>query len=179
MKTEHITFKNQQEKNIEFLNRFADEEGFIDKNIAKNLFIKDSYYEDDYFECIYYFRYKYFKEIMTYFDKSRNEIKKDTNKLRGVYIDFLKINEKFKILKNNLRTAEFKESQVNAMAFGISSINMYFARLEEQLNNEHIKEINDKLNKKNQKGKNRQDNIIRKSDTKEKSLKSVKIEEEK
>ena len=65
------------------------------------------------------------------------------------------------------------------MAFGISSINMYFARLEEQLNNENIKKINDKLNKKNQKGKNRQDNIIRKSDTKEKSLKSVKIEEEK
>ena len=178
-KTQHITFKNQQEKNIEFLKRFADEDGFIDKNIAKNLFIKDSYYEDDYFECIYYFRYKYFKEIMTYFDKSRNEIKKDTNKLRGVYIDFLKINEKFKILKNNLRSAEFKESQVNAMAFGISSINMHFARLEEQLNSEHIKEINEKLNKKNQKGKSRQKNIIKKTETKEKSLKSVKLEDEK
>ena len=178
-KTEHITFKNQLEKNIEFLNRFADEEGFIDKNIAKNLFSKDSYYEDDYFECIYYFRYKYFKEIMSYFDKSSNEIKKDTNKLRGVYIDFLKINEKFKILKNNLRTTEFKESQINAMAFGISNINMYFARLEEQLNSEHIREINDKLNKKNQKVKNRPNNAITKTETKEKSLKSVKIEDEK
>ena len=178
LKKEHITFKNQQEKNIEFLNRFADEEGFIDKNIAKNLFIKDSYYEDDYFECIYYFRYKYFEELMTYFDKSKNEIKKDTNKLRGVYIDFLKIAEKFKILKNTLRTTEFKESQVNAMSFGISSINMYFARLEEQLNNEHIKEINDKLNKKNQKGKSKKEVII-KTETKEKSLKSFKIEDDK
>jgi hypothetical protein len=154
-KAEHITFKNQQEKNIEFLNRFADDDGFIDKNIAKNLFGKDSYYEEDYFECIYYFRYKYFKEIISYFDKNNNEMKKDTNKLRGVYIDFLKINEKFKILKNNLRNTEFKESQVNAMSFGISNINMYFSRLEEKLNNEHIKEINDKLNKKNQKGKSR------------------------
>ena len=52
-KIEHITFNLQKEKNIEFLNRFADEEGFIDKKIAKNLFIKDSYYEDDYLECIY------------------------------------------------------------------------------------------------------------------------------
>ena len=154
-KAEHITFKNQQEKNIEFLNRFADDDGFIDKNIAKNLFGKDSYYEEDYFECIYYFRYKYFKEIISYFDKNNNEMKRDTNKLRGVYIDFLKINEKFKILKNNLRNTEFKESQVNAMSFGISNINMYFSRLEEKLNNEHIKEINDKLNKKNQKGKSR------------------------
>ena len=178
IKTEHITFKSQQEKNIEFLNRFADEEGFIDKNIAKNLFIKDSYYEDDYFECIYYFRYKYFKELFAYFDKSKNEIKKDTNKLRGVYIDFLKIKEKFQILKNNLRNTEFKESQVNAMTFGVSSINMYFAILEEKLNNEHIKEINEKLNKKNQKGNNKSEKIL-KSETKEKSLKSFKLEDDK
>ena len=149
------------------------------KILQKYLFIKDSYYEDDYFECIYYFRYKYFKEIMAYFYKSRNEIKKDTNKLRGVYIDFLKINDKFKILKNNLRSAEFKESQVNAMVFGISSINMHFARLEEQLNSEHIKEINEKLKKKKKKGKTRQENILKKTETKEKSLKSVKLEEEK
>ena len=40
-KIEHITFNIQKEKNIEFLKRFADEEGFIDKKIAKNIFIKD------------------------------------------------------------------------------------------------------------------------------------------
>ena len=175
-KTEHITFKNQLEKNIEFLKRFADEEGFIDKNISQNLFIKDSYYEDDYFECIYYFRYKYFKELIAYFDKNN---KKDTNKLRGVYINFLKINEKFKILKTHLRNTEFKENQIKAMSFGISSINMYFARLEELLNNEHIKEINDKLNKKNQKGKNRVYNNTIKSDKKEKSSQNDKNEDEK
>ena len=176
LKTEHITFKNQLEKNIEFLKRFADEEGFIDKNISQNLFIKDSYYEDDYFECIYYFRYKYFKELIAYFDKNN---KKDTNKLRGVYINFLKINEKFKILKNYLRNTEFKENQIKAMSFGISSINMYFARLEELLNNEHIKEINDKLNKKNQKGKNRVYNATIKSEKKEKNSQNEKIEDEK
>ena len=178
LKKEHITFKNQLEKNIEFLNRFADEEGFIDKNISQNLFILDSYYEDDYFECIYYFRYKYFKELISYFDKNKNEIKKDTNKLRGVYIDFLKINEKFKILKNYLRNTEFKESQINAMTFGISNINMYFARLEEQLNNEHIKEINDKLNKKSQK-KNIVYNVTIKSEKKEKSSHHEKNKNEK
>ena len=91
---------------------------------------------------------------------------------------FWKFPEKFKILKNNLRTTEFTESQVNAMSFGISSINMYFARLEEQLNNEHIKEINDKLNKKNQKGKSKKEVII-KTETKEKSLKIFKIEDDK
>ena len=175
-KTEHITFKNQLEKNIEFLKRFADEEGFIDKNISQNLFIKDSYYEDDYFECIYYFRYKYFKELIAYFDKNN---KKDTNKLRGVYINFLKINEKFKILKTHLRNTEFKENQIKAMSFGISSINMYFARLEELLNNEHIKEINDKLNKKNQKGKNRVYNNTIKSEKKENSSQNDKMEDEK
>jgi len=127
-KIEHITFNLQKEKNIEFLNRFADEEGLIDKKIAENLFVKDSYYEDDYLECIYYFRYKYFKDLINYFDKSKNEDKSDINKLRGVYIDVLKAFEKFKILKSNMEKIEFKESTINSMVFGISNINMFFCK---------------------------------------------------
>ena len=147
-KIEHITFNLQKEKNIEFLNRFADEEGFIDKKIAKNLFIKDSYYEDDYLECIYYFRYKYFKDLINYFDKSKDENKTDINKLRGVYIDVLKAYEKFKVLKSNLDKIELKENQINSMVFGISNINMYFAKMEEHLVNEHKREIKYKKNEK-------------------------------
>ena len=147
-KIEHITFNLQKEKNIEFLNRFADEEGFIDKKIAKNLFIKDSYYEDDYLECIYYFRYKYFKDLINYFDKSKDENKTDINKLRGVYIDVLKAYEKFKVLKSNLDKIELKENQINSMVFGISNINMFFAKMEEHLVNEHKREIKYKKNEK-------------------------------
>ena len=82
-------------------------------------------------------------------------------------------------MKTHLRNTEFKENQIKAMSFGISSINMYFARLEELLNNEHIKEINDKLNKKNQKGKNRVYNNTIKSEKKEKSSQNDKMEDEK
>ena len=147
-KIEHITFNIQKEKNIEFLKRFADEEGFIDKKIAKNIFIKDSYYEDDYLECIYYFRYKYFKDLINYFDKSKNENKSDINKLRGVYIDVLKANEKFKILKNNLDKIDLTENQINSMAFGISSINIFFAKMEEHLTDEYKRELNNTINTK-------------------------------
>ena len=175
-KIEHITFNLQKEKNIEFLNRFADEEGFIDKKIAKNLFIKDSYYEDDYLECIYYFRYKYFKDLINYFDKSKDENKSDINKLRGVYIDVLKAYEKFKILKNNLDKIDFKESQINSMAFGISNINIYFAKMEEHLINEHKKEKELKSNEKRKVVKIVEPNIINKHDS---SLKNnIKIEKE-
>ena len=161
-KVEHITFNLQKEKNIEFLNRFADEEGFIDKKIAKNIFIKDSYYEDDYLECIYYFRYKYFKDLINYFDKSKDENKSDINKLRGVFIDVLKAYEKFKILKNNLEKIELKENQINSMVFGISNINMFFAKMEEQLINEHKREIKYKVNNKRKSVKIMESNILSK-----------------
>ena len=72
---------------------------------------------------IYYFRYKYFKDLINYFDKSKNENKSDINKLRGVYIDVLKAYEKFKILKNNLEKIDLNENQINSMVFGISNIN--------------------------------------------------------
>jgi len=162
---EHITFNLQKEKNIEFLNRFADEEGFIDKKIAKNLFIKDSYYEDDYLECIYYFRYKYFKDLINYFDKSKNENKSDINKLRGVYIDVLKAYEKFKILKNNLEKIDLNENQINSMVFGISNINMFFAKMEEHLINEHKKEKKYKTNNKKKSVKIMESNIIIKTNS--------------
>jgi hypothetical protein len=164
-KIEHITFNLQKEKNIEFLNRFADEEGLIDKKIAENLFVKDSYYEDDYLECIYYFRYKYFKDLINYFDKSKNENKSDINKLRGVYIDVLKAYEKFKILKNNLEKIDLNENQINSMVFGISNINMFFAKMEEHLINEHKKEKKYKTNNKKKSVKIMESNIIIKTNS--------------
>ena len=157
-KAGHITFKTQEEKNVEFLKRFADKDGFIDREMAKNLLIKKNYYYEDYFECMYYFRYKYFKEIMTYFVKNTNEIRRDTNKLRGVYIDFLKINEKFKTLKLNLKAHKFEEEQVNAMSYGISCINTFFARKEAHLNDEHVKEIYNKLKQEKTYNNNKQKN---------------------
>ena len=90
---------------------------------------------------IYYFRYKYFKDLINYFDKSKDENKSDINKLRGIYIDVLKAYEKFKILKNNMEKIELKENQLNSMVFGISNINLYFAKMEENLINEHKREI--------------------------------------
>ena len=36
---------------------------------------------------------------------------------------------------------ELKEKQINAMVFGISNINMFFAKMEEHLINEHKREI--------------------------------------
>ena len=173
---EHITFNLQKEKNIEFLNRFADEEGFIDKKIAKNLFIKDSYYEDDYLECIYYFRYKYFKDLINYFDKSKDENKSEINKLRGVYIDILKAYEKFKILKNNLEKIELKENQINSMVFGISNINMFFAKMEEHLINEQKKEKKYKTSNKKKAVKLMESNIIIKPDSSKRY--NLKIEKE-
>ena len=173
---EHITFNLQKEKNIEFLNRFADEEGFIDKKIAKNLFIKDSYYEDDYLECIYYFRYKYFKDLINYFDKSKDENKSEINKLRGVYIDILKAYEKFKILKNNLEKIELKENQINSMVFGISNINMFFAKMEEHLINEQKKEKKYKTSNKKKAVKLMESNIIIKPDSSKRN--NLKIEKE-
>ena len=175
-KIEHITFNLQKEKNIEFLNRFADEEGFIDKKIAKNLFIKDSYYEDDYLECIYYFRYKYFKDLINYFDKSKDENKSDINKLRGIYIDVLKAYEKFKILKNNMEKIELKENQLNSMVFGISNINMYFAKMEENLINEHKREIKYSINAKKKHVKIIESKIISKLDSSSKNKLNINTE---
>ena len=94
----------------------------------------------------YYFRYKYFKDLINYFDKSKNEDKSDINKLRGVYIDVLKAFEKFKILKSKMEKIEFKESTINSMVFGISNINMFFAKMEEHLVNEHKRDIKNKIN---------------------------------
>ena len=114
--------------------------------------------------------------MINYFDKSKDENKSDINKLRGVFIDVLKAYEKFKILKNNLDKIDFKESQINSMAFGISNINIYFAKMEEHLINEHKKEKKLKSNEKRKVVKIVEPNIINKHHS---SLKNnIKIEKE-
>ena len=41
---------------------------------------------------------------------------------------------------------DFKENTINSMVFGISNINMFFAKMEEYLANEHKRDIKNKLN---------------------------------
>ena len=142
-----ISISEQFKRNFEFLFRFADKEGFIDKDVAKNIFPKKNYYDDDYFEFIYYYSFKYFKSIISHFTKMTNEIKKDMNKLRGVYMDFLKINEKFKNLKIYLKTHKFSNEEINTLAFGITNINTVFAGLENHLNDAQAKELYEKISK--------------------------------
>jgi hypothetical protein len=154
--TETISIYEQFRKNFDFLYRFADKDGFIDKDIAKNLFPKQNYYDDDYFECIFYYSFKYFKGIMTYFTKMTNEIKKDMNKLRGVYMDFLKINEKFKNLKIYLKTYKFTNEEINTLVFGITNINTVFAGLENHLNDAQAKELYEKISKQSSSNAHRQ-----------------------
>ena len=76
-----------------------------------------------------------------------NEIKKDMNKLRGVYMDFLKINEKFKILKIYLKTNKYSTEEINTLAFGILNINTIFEGLENHLNDVQAKELYEKISK--------------------------------
>ena len=142
-----VSISEQFKKNFEFLFRFADKEGFIDKDVAKNIFPKKNYYDDDYFEFIYYYSFKHFKSIISYFTKMTNEIKKDMNKLRGVYMDFLKINEKFKILKIYLKTNKYSTEEINTLVFGILNINTIFAGLENHLNDVQEKELYEKISK--------------------------------
>ena len=144
---EAISIKEQFKKNFDFLFQLADKDGYIDKEIAKNIFPKQTYYDDDYFECIFYFSFKYFKGIITHFTKMTNQIKKDMNKLRGVYIDFLKINEKYKNFKGYLKNHKFTKDQINTLALGIRNINTFFARLESNSNDEQAKELYEKISK--------------------------------
>ena len=69
------------------------------------------------------------------------------NKLRGVYMDFLKINEKFKNLKIYLKTHKFSNEEINTLAFGITNINTVFAGLENHLNDAQAKELYEKISK--------------------------------
>ena len=144
---ETISISEQFKKNFDFLFHFADKDGYIDKDIAKNIFPKQNYYDDDYFECIYYYSFNYFKGIITHFTKMTNQIKKDMNKLRGVYMDFLKINEKYKNFKFYLKNYKFTKDQINTLALGITNINTFFAGLESHLNDEQAKELYEKISK--------------------------------
>jgi hypothetical protein len=76
-----------------------------------------------------------------------NQIKKDMNKLRGVYMDFLKINEKYKNFKFFLKNHKFTKDQINTLALGITNINTFFAGLESHLNDEQAKELYEKISK--------------------------------
>ena len=144
---EAISIKEQFIKYFYFLYQLVDKDGYIDKEIAKTIFPKQTYYDDDYFECIFYFSFKYFKGIITHFTKMTNQIKKDMNKLRGVYIDFLKINEKYKNFKVYLKNNKFTKDQINTLALGIRNINTFFARLESNSNDEQFKELYEKISK--------------------------------
>jgi len=131
--TEHL------HKIFGFLVRFADREGFIEKELAKNIFPKRYYYDDEYFEYLYYFRYKYFKSIISRFIKNNNEERKEMNKLRGVLTDIQKIHEKFNVLKFNLKNIPNKNLSI--LSSGISTINTTFAILENNLLDAQTKEI--------------------------------------
>lgn len=135
--TEHFN------KILTFLTKFADRDGFIDKELAKNIFPKRNYYDDEYFEYLYYFKYKYFKSIITNFVKNNNEERKEMNKLRGVLMDIQKIHAKFNILKFNLKNIPKKSLSV--LSSGISTINTTFAILENNLLDAQTKEIFKKI----------------------------------
>lgn len=142
-----VSIHEQFKKNFEFLFRFADKEGYIDRDVAKNIFPKKNYYDDDDYKFMFYYNFKYFKNIITHFTKMTNEIKKDMNKLRGVYMDFLKINEKFKRLKIYLKTHKFTQEEINTLAYGVTHINTFFAGLENILDDAQSKELYDKITK--------------------------------
>ncbi len=134
-----ISINEHLSKIFTFLIKFADREGFIDKELAKNIFPKRNYYDDEYFEYLYYFKYKYFKSIISRFIKNNNEERKEMNKLRGVLTDIQKIHEKFNVLKFNLRNIPKKNLSV--LSSGISTINTTFAILENNLLDAQTKEI--------------------------------------
>lgn len=142
-----VSLLTQFKRIFDFLFRFADKEGYIDKDIAKNIFPKKIYYDDDYFEFIYYFHFKYFKNIIVHFTKMSKEIKRDMDKLRGIYLDFAKMTDKFKILKSQMKTIKVPLEEINALVYGINRVNFFFAGLENNLNDAQQKELVEKMAK--------------------------------
>lgn len=142
-----VSLLTQFKQIFDFLFRFADKEGYIDRDIAKNIFPKKIYYDDDYFEFIYYFHFKYFKNIIVHFTKMSKEIKKDMDKLRGICLDFAKMNDKFKTLKSHMRTLKVPLEEINALVYGINRVNFFFAGLENHLNDAQQKELVEKMAK--------------------------------
>lgn len=126
-----------------FLTKFADKEGFIDKDLAKNIFPKRNYYDDEYFEFLYYFDYRYFKTLITKFTKGTGEVRREMNKLRGVLIDITKVREKFNKLKEVL--INIPKHNLKTLNNGISTINGIFAILENNLLDAESKEFFKKI----------------------------------
>jgi hypothetical protein len=122
-----------------FLTKFSDSEGFIDKDLARNIFPKRNYYDDEYFQFLYYFNYKYFKSIISKFTLGNGEIKREMNKLRGVYKDITKTSEKFNKIKHFLINISKKD--LTTLNLGISSINSIFAMLDNSLLNAESSEF--------------------------------------
>lgn len=144
----NIVFLSEQKTKVQaFLKRFSDKEGFIDKDIAKNLFPKKIYYDDDYFKFIYYFSFSHFKNIINYFTKMTNEIKRDMTQLREACLIYRKINEKFKNIKQLLKRYSFKHQEINSMDFDLNNINFSLAGLENHLTNEQAKSLFDNMMK--------------------------------
>jgi hypothetical protein len=139
-----------------FLTKFADKEGFIDKDLAKNIFPRRNYYDDEYFEFLYYFNYKYFKAIFAKFTKGNGEVRREMNKLRGVLNDINKVNEKFNKIKQVL--INISKKNLTTLNNGISTMNSIFAILENNLldaeNQEFFKKIMLNTSSQAKKGKN-------------------------
>lgn len=157
-----VTIFDHFQNILQFLTKFADKEGFIDKELAKNIFPKRDYYDDEYFEFLFYFNYKYFKTLIAKFVKNTNEIRREMNKLRGVLTDVQKINEKLNILKLNLKNIEKKNMRI--LSNGISSINTIFAILENNLLDAQTKDYLKNKMMNNYSASNKQSSAYQKQD---------------
>lgn len=122
-----------------FLTKFADNEGFIDKELARNIFPKRNYYDNEFFEFLFYFKFKYFRTLLAKFTKNTGQVRREMNKLRGVLNDIKKIHEKFGDLKFKLKNIPSKNMSV--LSNGINSINTIFAVLENNLLDAQTKEL--------------------------------------
>jgi hypothetical protein len=116
---------------------------YLDKELAKNIFQNKKYYDDEYIEYLFYFNYKYFKSLIYKFMKNQNEERKETNKLRGVLLDIMKVGEKTNVLKFEMGL--LKNKNINYLKQIIAIVNTTFAILENNLFDAQADEIVNKL----------------------------------
>ncbi len=103
----------------------------IDKDLAKYLFPKKSYYDDEYFEYLFYFQEKIFRKLVTELTYKGNEKKKELNKLQRVHQDLNKIVDKFKSSK--IALSMMSNNNISVLNTGIGLVNKIFAILENNL----------------------------------------------
>jgi len=141
MRKSHLTLYSKSEHKvsyllhygfiINFLNKFGDRTGEIDRDLAVNLFPKRSYYDDEYFEYIYYFQDKIFRRLISELTYKGNEKKKELSQLQRVQQDLNRIVDKFKDAKYSLAT--MNNNNISVLNTGISLVNKIFAILENNL----------------------------------------------